>query len=157
MKIGEVFVHCQQYGLALLFYQWINEIFIPYQKLLSEKCILIIDRASCHISNESLNFIKEKDINYVLIPAGRTPESQALDISINKIFKNNIKIKFKENRSLFEKLEKKFKLQTARINLLDYIQQIWYNDSIINNTMIKNGFNHAGIINNFYLIEDEKK
>ena len=65
MKIGEVFVHCQKYGLALLFYQWINEIFIPYQKLLSEKCILIIDRASCHISNESLNFIKEKDINYV--------------------------------------------------------------------------------------------
>ena len=105
-----------------------------------------MDMASCHISNESLNFLKEKDINYVLIPAGMTPECQPLDISINKVFKDNIKIKFEENRLFFEKLEKKIKLQTARINLLDYIHQIWYNDSIINATIIKNGFNHAGLI-----------
>lgn len=116
-----------------------------------------MDRAPCHISNDSLNFLKEKDINSVLIPACMTPECQPLDIAINKVFKDIIKIKFEENRLLFEKLEKKNKLQTARINLLDYIHQIWYNDSIIYNTIIKIGFNHTGIINYFYLNDDEEK
>ena len=74
-----------------------------------------------------------------------TPECQSLDISINKIFKDQIRLKFEANRLFFEKIEQKNKLQTARLNIIDYIHNIWYNDSIINNKLIINGFNHAAL------------
>lgn len=50
-----------------------------------------------------MNFLKEKDINYVLIPEGMIPECQPLDISINKVFKDNLKIKFEVFKEEFKK------------------------------------------------------
>ena len=71
IKNSDIFVHCPKDGWCIsgLFCQSITEIFIPSQKSISKKCILIMDMAHAHISKDSLNFLKEKEINYVLIPA----------------------------------------------------------------------------------------
>ena len=80
-----------------------------------------------------------------------------MDLAINKVFKDNLKIIFEENWLFFEKIENKIKLQTERLNLIDYIHQICYNDSIINNTITKRGFNHVCIINKFYISDEKEK
>jgi hypothetical protein len=61
-----------------------------------------------------------------------TPEFQLLDISVNKKFKDivNIKYLFEENRLFFKNLNPKIKLNTARINLIDYIYKVRYNGII---------------------------
>ena len=63
-----------------------------------DKCILIFDMASSLISETSLDLIKKLNINYLTIPSGMTPYCQPLYISVNKIFKDNIRI-------LFEKID----------------------------------------------------
>lgn len=86
-----------------------------------------------------------------------TPELQPLDISVNKIFKDNIKLRFEEQRICYDKLNPKVKLTTARLNLIDYIYNIWKNDNIISRDIIINGFKHACLINNYYLSNEEER
>ena len=33
---------------------WLKEVFIPYQTSIAEKCLLVMDKASSHISPESI-------------------------------------------------------------------------------------------------------
>lgn len=49
------------------------------------------------------------------------------------------------------------KLNQARINLLNYINEVWNNEPFINKNIIINGFKKAGIIGNMYLSNDEEK
>ena len=63
-----------------------------------DKCLLIFDMASSHISESSLDLIKKLNINYLTIPSGMTSYCQPLDISVNKIFKDNKRILFEKNR-----------------------------------------------------------
>ena len=86
-----------------------------------------------------------------------TPELQPLDISVNKIFKDNIKLRFEEQRICYDKLNPKVKLAIARLNLIDYIYNIWKNDNIISRDIIINGFKHACLINNYYLSNEEER
>ena len=86
-----------------------------------------------------------------------TPECQPLDISVNKKFKDNIKHKFEENRLFYEKLNGKVKLQTAGLNLVDFIYNVSYFYNIIKKEDIIKGFAHAGIINNHYFSMEEEK
>ena len=58
---------------------------------------------------------------------------------------------------IFEDLNQKIKLKQARLNLLDFINTVWYNNSIITKNIIINGFNKAGIINKYYTSEEEDK
>ena len=88
-----MFIFCQSDGWCTshIFKEWIKEIFIPFEKKYADKFLLILDKASGHISKESLSFLEEKNINFVLIPAGMTPICQPLDIAVNKVFKDNVK------------------------------------------------------------------
>ena len=90
VKNKDIFVRCQPQGWCTseIFEYWVKEIFFPYQSFIKEKCLLILDKSSAHISSDSINALKKFDISYVLIPAGMTPECQPLDISINKKFKD---------------------------------------------------------------------
>jgi type I site-specific restriction endonuclease len=54
-------------------------------------------------------------------------------------------------------MNNKNKLKSLRINLLDYIYKVWYNDTINTKKIIEIGFQKAGIRNNFYLTDDEEK
>ena len=48
-------------------------------------------------------------------------------------------------------------LKQARLNLVEYIFKVWYNDLIISKEIIVNGFKKAGIINIFYKTSKKKK
>ena len=48
-------------------------------------------------------------------------------------------------------------MDTARINLLNYINYVWKLEEFITNSIIVNGFKKAGIIGNSYLSKDEEK
>lgn len=159
VKNKSIFVRSQKSGWCTseLFATYIKEIFLPYQKNLGEKCLLIMDQASSHVSNESIEMLNNNEVSYYLIPVGMTPECQPLDISINKKFKDNIKRLFEENRLFFDKLSPKVKLQKARLNLIDFINRVWYDDNIITKFDIVNGFNHAGLTNIKYISNEEQK
>lgn len=159
MQRREMYVYCQKEGWCTtqIFSYWLKEVYLPYQKFIWENCLLILDNSTTHNSKESLKILKEYNVNYSFIPPGMTPECQPLDISVNRIFKSQIKQKFEENRLFFDEKKPKIKLQNARLNLLDFIYQIWYDDNIITKFSIINGFKSAGLINKFYLsIEEEK-
>ena len=136
---------------------WLNNIFLPYQRQIIEKCLLVFDKATCHISKEAIDFLNYNNIPYIFIPAGMTPYCQPLDIAVNKVFKDNVKLNFEKDRLFYDNINPKIKLNTLRIKLLDIINKVWNDESIISKKIIVNGFNKSGIIGNKYLsIEDEK-
>ena len=116
-----------------------------------------MDKASSHISKESLSFLKENNIEFILIPAGMTPQCQPLDISVNKLFKDNVKLLFEKDRLDYEGVNNQIKLKQARLNLIDYINRVLSNDQVITKDIIINGFNKAGLINIFYTTSEEDK
>ena len=155
----KIFICCQENGWCTedIFAEWIKNIFIPYQNSLNDKCLLLFDMASSHISKFSIDVLKKHDINFVTIPAGMTPISQPLDIAVNKTFKEHIKLLFEKERLFYDNILPKMKLNTTRINLLNYINIEWNIEECITNSIIINGFKKAGIIGNIYLSKDEEK
>lgn len=93
----------------------------------------------------------------MLIPTSLTPECQQLDIYVNKAFKDNVKYFFEKDRLFYDDLHNKIKLKQARLNIIDYITRVWYDDNIITSSIISNRFKKAGIINNVYTTSEEDK
>ena len=48
-------------------------------------------------------------------------------------------------------------MQNVRLNLLDFIYQIWNDDNFITKVSIINGFKSVGLINKFFLLIEEEK
>ena len=48
-------------------------------------------------------------------------------------------------------------LKQARLNLVEYIFKVWYNDLIISKEIIVNGLKKAGIIKILYKASEEEK
>ena len=70
--------------------EWIKQIYKPYEKSIGDKCLLIIDKASTHASDDSLELLKNNNINNILISSGMTSLLQPMNLSVNKNFKDNI-------------------------------------------------------------------
>ena len=145
VKNHEMYVHCQSQGwyTTELFCLWIKEVFLPYENFIAEKCLLVLNKASVHLSNESLYFLEKNIMNYVLIPPGMTQECQPLDISVNKILKDSIKFNFELSRLTFDNINPKLELKTARLKMIENIYKCWKDDKIITKEIILNGFKHA--------------
>ena len=79
-----------------------------------------------------------------------------MDLSINKIFKDQNRYLFEKDRLLYDNIISKNKLQTARINILNYINETWNNKEQINVTIIINGFKKGGLIGNSYISVEEE-
>ena len=54
------------------------------------------DSAIAHRANAIKNFLAERRIDQIMIPAGMTPYLQTLDIGVNKPFKDNLRIEINE-------------------------------------------------------------
>ena len=53
--------------------------------------------------------------------------SKPLDIAVNKIFKDHIKLLFEKERLFYYDILPNMKLDKAIINLLNYINNVWNN------------------------------
>lgn len=96
-------------------------------------------------------------IAYLLIPSGMTPYCQPLDISVNKSFKDNIKILFEKDRLIMDNINPKIKLNSLRLNIINYNNKVWSDPFIIIKDIIRNGFIKACLIDNNYKSIDEEK
>ncbi len=80
-----------------------------------------------------------------------------MDISVNKVFKDNIRYSFEKDRFLLDNIIPKNKLETARLNLINFVNNVWSNETTINKSIIINGFKKASIVSNSYLSLEEEK
>ncbi len=80
-----------------------------------------------------------------------------MELSVNKVFKDNIRYSFGKDRLFYDNIMPKNKLETARINLINSVNNIWNNENTINKTIIKNGFKKAGFVGNSYFLPEEEK
>lgn len=80
-----------------------------------------------------------------------TAYSQPLDVAINKIFKENIQFLLEKDRLFFDNINPKIKLNSLRVNLFRYINNVWNDDSLITKNIIINGLKKSGTVGNNYL------
>ena len=78
-----------------------KKVFLPYERTIQEKCLVFLDQATCHISTDSIDALNNNGVKYILIPAGMSSIFQHLDISVNRVFKDNIKLLFEKERLLY--------------------------------------------------------
>ena len=120
-----------------------NYIYINYETYkIKLNCLLILGKAPSHFSDLILDFLDDKNIKRIFIPGELTRKLQALDLSINKPFKENFKKKF--NQYLIEQGEKGntiFHNHHAKVDRklnVEWIQDVLKKD--INSEIIANGF-----------------
>lgn len=108
-----IYIYCQTEAWCntFIFKEWILKVFKNYEKEIGAKCLLILEKTPSHSSNESIAFFNENNVTYAFIPSGMTPVCQTLDIGINRVFKDNIKILFEKSRLFFDDLNPKIKLK----------------------------------------------
>ena len=135
-----------------LMLDWIDKVYLAYIKKdpLCGEGLLIIDKASSHISEEVIEKCTGNLMDLSILPAGTTSIMQPLDISINKKFKNYIREKYInhciKNNVTFAKVEKE--------DIINWIGDIWYDDTIISKNIIYNSFKVCGLSNNINGTED---
>ena len=149
-----------------IFKKWIKDVYILYEEeKIKKKCILIMDKAPSHIYR--CRYLEKKNKNYVFIPGGLTRYLQPLDIGINKQFKDHLKNLYLENLAenikyddtssekelaLLKKYENIFGdgkkptlLDAQRLNIINWVIDVWWSDEKIKPSAIINSFNKAAI------------
>ena len=128
-------------GLINLYSKIRLKIFLSLIKNLYVKnAFLCINKASSHSSDDSLEILYNMNINYLLIPSDMTSILQPMDLSVNKVFKDNIRYSFEKDWLLYDNIMPKNKLEISRLNIINYVNNIWNNINPINKNIIINGF-----------------
>ena len=145
-------------GLINLYLKIRLKIFLSLIKNLYVKnAFLCIDKASSHSSDDSLEILYNMNISYLLIPSGMTSILQPMDLSVNKVFKDNIRYSFEKDWLLYDNIMPKNKLEISRLNIINYVNNIWNNINPINKNIIINGFEKARFIGKSYFSLEEEK
>jgi DNA-binding transcriptional MerR regulator len=149
-----------------IFKKWVKDVYLHYEeKLIQKKCILIMDKAPSHIYRAK--FLEKKKKSYVFIPGGLTRYLQPLDIGINRQFKDHLKNLYLANLAdnimddnettekemeLLKKYDNVFgdgkrpsTLDAQRLNIINWVIDVWWNDEKIKTSAIINSFNKAAI------------
>ena len=154
IKTNKIFINFNNnaWSTTELMLDWIDKVYLAYIKKdpLCGEGLLIIDKASSHISEEVIEKCTGNLMDLSILPAGTTSIMQPLDISINKKFKNYIREKYInhciKNNVTFAKVEKE--------DIINWIGDIWYDDTIISKNIIYNSFKVCGLSNNINGTED---
>ena len=74
-----------------------KKVFLPYERTIQEKCLVVLDQATCLISTDSIDALNNNGVKYI---DSRWYDfyMQPLDISENKVFKDNIRLLFEKER-----------------------------------------------------------
>ena len=149
-----------------IFKKWVKDVYLHYEeKEIQKKCILIMDKAPSHIYRAK--FLEKKKKSYVFIPGGLTRYLQPLDIGINRQFKDHLKNLYLANLAdnimddnetaekemeLLKKYDNVFgdgkrpsTLDAQRLNIINWVIDVWWNDEKIKTSAIINSFNKAAI------------
>jgi len=148
-----------------VFKKWVKDVYLAYEEEeIKKKCILIMDKAPSHIYRSK--FLDKKNKSYVFIPGGLTRYLQPLDIGINRQFKDHLKNKYlsnlannigdeveldkeveglRNNDNIFGDNKKPTKLDEQRLNIINWVIDIWWDDEKIKKSAIINSFNKAAI------------
>ena len=70
--------------------KWVD-LMLPMVLRGNKRGLLIWDSASTHRANDMKNFLKQRGVDQIMIPAGMTGYLQSLDLVINKPFKDNLR------------------------------------------------------------------
>ena len=87
--------------------------------------------------------------------SGLTSLLQPMELLIYKILKDNFRYLFEKDRLLFDNIISKNKLQTAKLNIFNYIKERWNNEEPINVEIIINRFKKGRLIDNSYIWLEE--
>ena len=168
VKNGKIAVYFQSNAWCDegIFKKWIKDVYIKYEEeQIKKKCILIMDRAPSHIYR--CRYLEKKNKNYVFIPGGLTRYLQPLDIGINKQFKDHLKNLYLENlaenikyddtssekelallkryENVFGDDKKATLVDAQRLNIINWVMDVWWNDEKIKPSAIINSFYKAAI------------
>ena len=97
--------------------------------------MIVFDRARSHFSERIYELFEKFNSKYSLIHPGQTSYVQPLDVSINKSFKSAIHKKYTQFQ-----IDNKNSKKRTRENIIDFIHELWYEESIITKEMIINAF-----------------
>ena len=69
VKNNKLLVHCQRQGWCTnsIFNEWIKKVFLPYERTIQEKCLVVLDQATCYISTYSIDVLNNNGVKYILI------------------------------------------------------------------------------------------
>ena len=70
---------------------YITKVIISYQERLGKKICLVMDQAPSHCTAVVKEFLNDKKIHYLFIPAGATYLLQPLDVAVNKFLKDKVR------------------------------------------------------------------
>jgi len=150
---------CDEY----IFKRWVKDVYLVYvEQQMKKKCILIMDRSPSHIYRSK--YLDKKGESYVFIPGGLTRYLQPLDIGVNKQFKEHLKDNYLSNLAenidennedkegelkkyddVFGDGKKPSQLDEQRLNIINWVIDVWWNDEKIKVSAILNSFHKAGI------------
>jgi len=150
---------CDEY----IFKRWVKDVYFPYtEEQNKKKCILIMDRSPSHIYRSK--YLDKKSEHYVFIPGGLTRYLQPLDIGVNKQFKAQLKnnylsdlaetigenkeekeTEFKKYHNIFGDGKNPSQLDEQRLNIINWVIDVWWDDEKIKISSIINSFTKAGI------------
>ncbi len=120
---------------------WIEKVWKSYSFIKMKKpTLLVLDDATSHKTQEVKEMISECDTLIAMIPGGLTRCIQPLDRSINKPFKDQLKRKY------IDYLIDKNSDKVSREKLMEWVSEIWWDDSLITPIMIENSFKISGMI-----------
>ena len=149
---------CDEY----IFKRWVKDVYLVYiEEQIKKKCILIMDRSPSHIYRSK--YLDKKGESYVFIPGGLTRYLQPLDIGVNKQFKEHLKNNYlselaeniDENNddkegfgkysNIFGDGKKPSQIDEQRLNIINWVIDVWWDDEKIKISAILNSFSKAGI------------
>ena len=159
VKDKRIFIYFQDNAWIndYIFLKWLDNIYLSYQNRINKKCLLLFDRAPSHLTREILNHLEINNIEFSFIPAKLTRFLQPIDIGINKQFKSYLKNKYliNEANKLTNNVEInpiKFNdklsvsnLDLLRLNLINWLFEIWEDNSLIKPSSIISSFKKATI------------
>jgi len=147
-----------------IFKRWVKDVYINYEEeIIKKKCILIMDKSPSHIYRSK--YLEKKGKNYVFIPGGLTRYLQPLDIGINRQFKDQLKNnyltdmaenigdndelkeeeKMKQYYNAFGDSKNPSELDKQRLNVINWVIDVWWDDEKIKISSILNSFRKAAI------------
>ena len=125
---------------------WIKNVWIRYINSLgfTFQSLLFIDHASTHLKSEISSLLIKNDVIAHYIPKGLTGLMQPLDVSVNKGFKDALRKKYVDYCIDINQFQNK---KVTKIQMLNWINDIWNNKNMISEKIIKKSFLVTGLVN----------